>query len=78
MPAPRKYPLALPRETSRLVARGVVLVLPLLETTYVAVSVLDVLRIGHEGESWPSWALRRPCWSQSSTSGCDQHLPNKP
>ncbi|MEV4922906.1 hypothetical protein [Streptomyces roseoverticillatus] len=40
--------VALPRGTSVLVARGVILVLPLLETVYVAVSVLDVLRIGHD------------------------------
>ena len=27
--------------------------------------------------SLPS-ATRRPCWSQSSTSGCDQHFPERP
>ncbi|MEU1375995.1 hypothetical protein ABZ442_20405 [Streptomyces triculaminicus] len=50
--------VALPRGTSMLVARGVILVLPLLETVYVAVSVLDVLRIGHDGSTgWSTWGL---------------------
>ncbi|MGC9376378.1 transposase [Streptomyces sp. MH13] len=29
------------------------------------------------GTTSPPSATRRPCWSRSSTSGCDQHLPDR-